>query len=60
MRRIFYIASEPTREDLEEAILRHLGASMARMRALTGLESDQIREILERASPGQPTPDQSK
>ena len=60
LRRIFYIASEPTREDLEEAVLRHLGASMARMRDLTGLESDEIREILERASPGQPTPDQTK
>ncbi len=60
LRRIFYIASEPTRMDLEEAVLRHLGASMARMRALTGLESDEIREILERASPGQPTAGQSK
>lgn len=60
LRRLFYIASEPTREELEQAILRHRGASMAQMRALTGLEYDEIREILERASPDPSPPDQPK
>jgi hypothetical protein len=60
MRRVFYIASEPTREEIEEVILSHRGASIGQLRALTGLDNDEIREILERASPGQPVPDQSK
>jgi hypothetical protein len=60
MRRIFYVAEEPSREELEEAVLRLRGASMAEMRALTGLETDEIRAILERAAPAVPPPDQSK
>jgi hypothetical protein len=60
LRRVFYIASEPTREEFEEVILRHRGASIGQLRALTGLENDEIREILERASPSQPAQDQSK
>ena len=52
LRRLFYIASEPTREELEEVVLRNRGASMGQLRALTGLEIEEIREILERLSPG--------
>ena len=54
LRRLFYIASEPTREELEEVVLMHRGESMGQLQALTGLEVRQIREILERASPGPP------
>jgi hypothetical protein len=54
LRRLFYIASEPTREELEEVVLMHSGASMGQLQALTGLEIQEIRKILERVSPGPP------
>jgi hypothetical protein len=54
LRRIFYIASEPTREEYEEIILRNRGASIGQLRALTGLETDEIVEILEGVSPDRP------
>jgi len=54
LRRLFYVASEPTREELEEVVLMHRGKSMGQLQALTGLEVQQIREILERASPDSP------
>lgn len=58
--RLFYIGAEPTREELEEIVLTHRDASMGELRALTGLETEAIREILERVSPPPPRTDQSK
>lgn len=60
LRRLFYIDSEPTRQELEEAVFRHRDAPMGQLRALTGLDAEEIREILERLSPTPPARDQSK
>lgn len=54
LRRLFYIASEPSREELEEFVLAHRDAPIGQLQSMTGLEGRQIREILERESPGAP------
>jgi len=51
--RIFYLSSEPTRDELETFVRRHTGWSISRLRAATGLPEDDIRAILkDAAAPG--------
>ena len=51
--RIFYMSSEPTRDELETFVRRHTGWSISRLRAATGLPEDDIRAILkDAAAPG--------
>ncbi len=47
LKKIFYIGSEPSVEELEQFIRAHHGMGMSRLRALTGLPSERIRAILE-------------
>jgi hypothetical protein len=51
--RVFYLSSEPTREELERFVRRHTGWSISRLRAATGLPEEDIRAILKDAA----TPD---
>jgi hypothetical protein len=44
--RVFFLTAEPTHAELEEFVRRHPGMSVTRLRALTGLEPDHIKEIL--------------
>jgi len=51
--RVFYLNSEPTRDELETFVRRHTGWSISRLRAATGLPEDDIRAILkDAAEPG--------
>src|SRR5256712_742302 len=52
--RVFYLKSEPTREDLETFVRRHTGWSISRLRGVTGLAQEDIRALLKQASPGGP------
>src|SRR2546422_2889069 len=49
--RIFYLKSEPTREDLETFVRRHTGWSISRLRAVTGLPEEDIRALLKSTNP---------
>jgi hypothetical protein len=44
--RIFYVKSEPTREDLEVFVARHNSWPISRLHAATGLPEEDIRTIL--------------
>lgn len=53
--RLFYLRTEPTREDLEAFVRRHTGWSISRLRTATGLPEEDIRAILkDAAAPGGP------
>ena len=43
--RIFYLNSQPTREEAENFVREHSGLPVDRLRELTGLEAGRIREI---------------
>lgn len=44
--KVFYLRSEPAREDLEDFVRRHSGWSISRLRAATGLPEEDIRALL--------------
>ena len=44
--RVFYMKSEPTREELEMFIRRHSGLPISRLRGITGLPEEAIRALL--------------
>ncbi len=48
--RVFYMKSEPAREDMENFVRRHTGMPISRLRALTGLPEDRIRSLLKEAA----------
>lgn len=48
--RVFYLKSEPAREDLENFVRRHTGMPISRLRAVTGLPEDRIRSLLKEAA----------
>lgn len=48
--RVFYLKSEPAREDLENFVRRHTGIPISKLRALTGLPEDRIRSLLKEAA----------
>jgi hypothetical protein len=51
--RVFYLKSEPTREELETFVRRHTGWPISRLRAATGLPEEDIRALLkDAAEPG--------
>jgi len=45
--RVFYVSGEPPRHELEDYVRRHRGASISRLRDVTGLTSEEIRAIIE-------------
>jgi hypothetical protein len=47
--RLFYIDSEPTRDEIESFIIQHRGAAIPWLRAVTGLDAEEVRSILDRA-----------
>ena len=52
--RVFYLKSEPTRDDLETFVRRHTGWSFSRLRAVTGLSEEDIRALLKESSASAP------
>ena len=44
--RVFYMKSEASREDLESFVRRHTGWPISRLRAITGLQEEEIRALL--------------
>ena len=48
--RVFYLNSDPTREELEAFVRRHTGWPISRLRAVTGLAETDIRAILKDAA----------
>ncbi len=52
--RLFYLKSEPGREEMEDFVRGHSGMPLSRLRALTGLDPDRIRELLKEAPAGAP------
>ncbi len=52
--RLFYLNSEPTRDDLEACVRLHPTLPIPRLRALTGLPDDTIRSLVKEAAPGGP------
>src|SRR2546425_177748 len=52
--RVFYLKSEPTRDDLETFVRRHTGWSISRLRAVTGLPEEDIRALLKETSASAP------
>lgn len=53
--RVFYVKSEPTRDDLETFVRRHSGWAISRLHATTGLPEDDIRALLKSAPPAAPS-----
>ncbi|HZM70120.1 MAG TPA: hypothetical protein VFB95_07100 [Candidatus Cryosericum sp.] len=49
--RLFYVDTEPTREELEEFVIAHRLQPIGRLAAVTGLPQDAVRRILEAAPP---------
>lgn len=49
--RLFYLDTEPTREELEEFVLERRLMPVGRLAAITGLPQDAVRRILEAAPP---------
>jgi hypothetical protein len=45
--RVFYVSGDPPRLELEDYVRRHRGASIGRLRDLTGLTPEEIRAIVE-------------
>jgi hypothetical protein len=52
--RVFYLKSEPGLQALEDFVRRHSGMPISRLRAVTGLPDDRIRELLKEAAPPAP------
>jgi len=50
--RIFYVSSEPARDDLEAFVRRHTGWPISRLKSVTGLPETDIRAILKDAADG--------
>ena len=48
--RVFYVKSEPTREELEAFVRRHTGMPISRLHAMTGLPEEEIRALLKDAA----------
>jgi hypothetical protein len=55
--RVFYLQSEPSREDLENFVRRHTGMPISRLHALTGLPEDVIRSLVKEAAATAGSPD---
>lgn len=55
--RVFYLRSEPSREDLENFVRRHTGMPISRLHALTGLPEDVIRSLVKEAPAQAGSPD---
>jgi hypothetical protein len=51
LKKIFYIESEPSVDELEDFVRAHRGMAMNRLRALTGLSPEKIRALLEEGGP---------
>ena len=49
LRRLFYIDSEPGRDELERYVLDHRTLSVGRLAAITGLSQDDVRRLIETA-----------
>ncbi len=49
--RVFYLRSDPTRDDLETFVRLHAAMPLSRLRAITGLPDDEIRALLKEAAP---------
>jgi hypothetical protein len=49
--RLFYVDTQPTREELEGFVLEHRLMPVGRLAAVTGLTQDAVRRILEAAPP---------
>jgi len=49
--RVFYLNSDPTRDDLESCVRLHPTLPIPRLRALTGLPDDAIRALVQQAAP---------
>jgi len=45
--RVFYLSSEPTRDDLETFVRRHRGWPVSRLRTITGLPEEDVRALLQ-------------
>lgn len=50
LQRLFH-HSEPPREELEDYVRRHPGVSISRLQAITGLDAESIRRLLQEAAP---------
>jgi len=57
--RVFYLRSDPTRDDLETFVRLHAALPLSRLRAITGLPDDEIRALLEETAPPEGPPGQS-
>ena len=55
--RVFYVRSDPTRNDLESCVRLHPTLPIPRLRALTGLPDDAIRALVKDAAPPGGPPD---
>ena len=51
LKRLFYVDTEPTSEELEEFVIAHRLQPVGRLAAITGLSQDAVRRILEAAPP---------
>jgi len=49
--RVFYLKSDPTRDDLESFVRHHADLPVPRLHAVTGLPDDEIRALLKEAAP---------
>ncbi len=49
--RVFYLKSDPTRDDLESFVRHHAALPVSRLHAVTGLPADEIRALLRDAAP---------
>jgi len=47
--RLFFLKSEPSREELEDFVRKNHGLSLGRLRDLTGLPAERVRELLREA-----------
>ena len=54
--RVFYVSSEPPREEMETFVRQHRGLPIQRLRELTDLDSATIRRLIEEAAPGPDRP----
>jgi hypothetical protein len=54
LKKVFYIGSEPSVEELEEFVRAHHGMAPSRLHALTGLSVERIHALLEESNPASP------
>jgi hypothetical protein len=54
--KLFYLSSQPQREDLEMFVRRHPSLPISQLRATTGLPEEDIRDILKEAAASRPSP----